>query len=53
MKTVDRGREMRPALIEPEAGRAVAYLRMERRSAPGAYDSVRVPLNRLNKGAVA
>jgi len=55
MKTVDcdSGREMRPALIDPETGRAVAGIRMERRPGPGADDSVRAPLNRLNKGAVA
>jgi DNA-binding HxlR family transcriptional regulator len=55
MKIVDRdsGREVRLALVDPETGRAVPRTRVELRPGPGADDSVRALLDRLNKEAAA
>jgi len=53
MKIVDRdsGREVRLALVDPQSGRAVPRTRVELRPGPGAGDSVRALLDRLNKEA--
>lgn len=55
MQIVDRdsGREVRLALVDPETGRAVPRERARLRPGPGADDSVRALLDRLNREAAA